>query len=209
MRYVKSADCGKRERSLTWSVQGPPGETGPTGAAGPQGPRGSPGVPGSMGPAGPIGPAGGFGAYGSFVDLQTQDNTSPGNPLPVFLRTTQLSDGVRIVDDTEITVDDTGVYNIAFSAQMTKTDPGTDTVFLWLRIDGVDVPNSNTGVLLTGGNAKEVAAWNFVVPLDAGHHATLMWGSVDANAKILYATDAETGLGPAIPSMILTVNQVG
>jgi hypothetical protein len=158
---------------------------------------------------GPPGPAGGSGAYGSFVDLQTQTNTAPGSPLPVLLRTTELSEGVSIVDDTRITVSEAGVYNIAFSAQVSKTDAGTDTVYLWLRVNGVDVPNSNTGVVLVGNNARQVAAWNFFADLGAGDHATLMWGSADGAARILYVSDADTGIGPAIPSMILTVNQVG
>ena len=228
--------CYQRERTLIWSVAGPVGPQGPSGAQGPEGPsgpQGRAGTPGGRGPAGaagapgpagatgptgpqgdpgpagPIGPAGGFGAYGNFLDLQTQTNTSPGSPLPILLRTTQLSSGVSIVNDTDITVDDTGVYNISFSAQITKTDAGTDTVYIWLRVNGIDVPDSNTGLVLIGGGAKQVAAWNFFASLGAGQHATIMWASLDANARILYENDAATPYGPGIPSMILTVNQVG
>jgi hypothetical protein len=179
---------------------------GATGSAGPQGPAGS---QGPQGIPGPQGVPGGFGAYGSFADLGTQTNTSPGSALPIYLRETNLSSGVRIVDDTQITVDDSGIYNIAFSAQITKTDSGTDTVYLWLRVNGSDVPDSNTGVVLVGGGAKQVAAWNFFVSLEAGQNATLMWASLDANARILYEDDTATPYGPGIPSMIVTVNQVG
>ena len=228
--------CFASERTLIWSVAGPIGPTGPQGDAGPQGPPGADGAPGARGPSGspgatgpagpqgnpgptgppgpqgdpgPVGPAGGFGAYGSFLDLLTQTNTSPGNPVPILLRTTDLSSGVSVVNSTDITVDDTGVYNIAFSAQITKTDAGTDTVYLWLRVNGADVPNSNTALVLIGGSAKQVAAWNFFASLGAGQHATLMWASLDANARILYEDDTATPYGPAIPSMIVTVDQVG
>jgi len=220
--------CFTRERTLIWSVAGPIGPTGPEGATGPQGPagadgatgaRGPSGPPGAIGPAGPQGdagptgpqggPAGGFGGYGSFLDLQTQTNTSPGNPVPILLRTTDLSSGVSIVNSTDITVDDTGIYNIAFSAQIAKTDSGTDTVYLWLRANGTDVPDSNTALILIGGGAKQVAAWNFFVSLGAGQDATLMWASLDSNARILFEDDTATPYGPAIPSMIVTVNQVG
>lgn len=231
--------CFQRERTLIWSVEGPVGPQGPAGTpglAGPMGPQGevgAPGLPGARGPAGadgaagasgpagpagpvgpqgdpgPAGPAGGFGAYGSFIDLQTQTNTSPGNPIPILLRTTELSSGVSIVNNSDITVDDTGVYNISFSAQVTKTDAGSDTVYIWLRVNGVDVPDSNTGLVLSGSGAKQVAAWNFFASLGAGQHATLMWASLDANARILYENDAATPYGPGIPSMIATVNQVG
>ena len=206
----------------TWSLGtaliGPPGAQGPRGGSGPPGPVGATGSAGPQGPAGSQGPQGipgpqgvpgGFGAYGSFADLGTQANTSPGSALPIYLRETNLSSGVRIVDDTQITVDDSGIYNIAFSAQITKTDSGTDTVYLWLRVNGSDVPDSNTGVVLVGGGAKQVAAWNFFVSLEAGQNATLMWASLDANARILYEDDTATPYGPGIPSMIVTVNQVG
>lgn len=185
---------------------GPVGATGPRGSIGPAGPAGPQGDPG---PSGPRGDPGGFGAYGSFIDLQSQTNTSPGNPLPIFLRSTVATSGVSVVDDTLITVDDTGVYNIAFSAQVTKTDPGTDTVYVWLRVNGIDVPDSNTGLVLVGNNARQVAAWNFFADLGAGEDATLMWGSTDSAARLLYVADGDTAIGPAIPSMIVTVNQVG
>lgn len=237
MRVPRSSrPCFVGERALVWSVvgpTGPTGQTGPEGAPGAQGPAGADGTPGSRGasgpagpagPAGPVGPigaqgvpgavgptgpAGGFGGYGAFLDLQTQTNTAPGNPLAILLRTTDLSSGVSIVDNAQVTVSQAGVYNIAFSAQISKTDAGTDTVYIWLRINGVDVPDSNTAVVLVGGGAKQVAAWNFVVPLGAGQQATLMWASLDANARILYEDDTTTPYGPAIPSMIVTVNQVG
>ena len=222
MRVPRSSRaCFAGERALVWSVAGPTGPTGPTGhegAPGAQGPAGANGAPGSRGDSGPAGPAGaigptgpagGFGGYGTFLDLQTQTNTSPGNPLPILLRSTDLSSGVNVVDDTKVTVSQAGVYNIAFSAQLTKTDSGTDTIYIWLRINGTDVPDSNTALILIGNGAKQVAAWNFVVPLGAGQQATLMWASLDANARIVYVDDTATPYGPAIPSMIVTVNQVG
>jgi hypothetical protein len=43
-------------------------------------------------------------------------------------KTTAESFGVTIVDDTKITVSNSAVYNIQFSAQLTKTDAGTDFV---------------------------------------------------------------------------------
>ena len=191
---------------------GPAGPIGPAGAAGSTGPPGPPGPvgpTGATGPIGPTGPAGGFGAYGSFVDLTSQTNTSPNSALPVLIRQTQLSSGVTVAEGSKITVAQSGVYNIAFSLQVTKTDAGVDTVFVWLRTDGTDVPDSNTGLRLSGGGDKQVAAWNFVVTLPAGGNAQLMWSSADSNALLLYEDDASTPLGPAIPSAIVTVNQVG
>ena len=188
--------------------QGDPGAIGPAGPQGDPGPTGPQGDPGAIGPTGPQGVPGGFGGYGSFLDLQTQTNTSPGNPIPIQLRTTDFSSGVTIVNGTDITVDDTGVYDINFAAQLTKTDGGTDIMYIWLRVNGIDVPDSNTALILIGGGAKQVASWDFFARLGPGRYATLMWASIDANSSLVYVDDTAT-YGPAIPSMKVKVNQVG
>ncbi len=199
-------------------ARGPAGATGPSGSPGPSGPSGPSGAPGDpgpsgspgpSGPSGPPGPAGGFGAYGSFLDVLTQTNVSPGSALGMKMRVTDHSSGVSIVDDTQITVTQTGMYNIAFSAQMTKTDGGTDTVYIWLRQNGLDVPDSNTAIELNGSGAKQVAAWNFFALLGAGSNVSIMWASLDSAAQIIAVSDAGTPYGPGIPSVIVTVNQVG
>ena len=125
------------------------------------------------------------------------------------LRVTDLSNGVSIVDDTKITVAQTGYYNIAFSAQVTKTDPGLDDIYIWLTKNGAPVPDTNTALVLNGSGAKQVAAWNFFVQLNAGQNVSIVWASLDSAAQLIYVSDAATPYGPAIPSVIVTVNQVG
>lgn len=49
--------CGKKERPVSWNVQGPQGKQGSQGAQGPQGPQGNPGSPGSPGTPGATGPS--------------------------------------------------------------------------------------------------------------------------------------------------------
>ena len=139
----------------------------------------------------------------------TQTNTAPGTGIPMLLRTTDTSSNVNVVANSQITVSTSGTYNIAFSAQVTKTDGGADTIYIWLDKDGVAVPDTNTGLVLSGSGAKQVAAWNFVTTLGAGHYVRVMWASADPAAELLAESDADTPYGPAIPSVILTVNQIG
>src|SRR6185436_9372952 len=61
---AKTMKCGKKERALTWSRQGPAGIAGPAGPAGPAGATGATGAKGSTGPAGPAGPKGAAGLAG-------------------------------------------------------------------------------------------------------------------------------------------------
>ena len=144
--------------------------------------------------------------YGDFVDLTTQTNTDVGNSIPVLIGVTNSNNHVSIQDGSKITMDFAGVYDIQFSLQIHKTDAGSDTLYIWLAKNGNAVPNTNTGVTLQGLSAKYVAAWNFTVVAQAGDYYEIMWGSADANMEILH--EASPAIGPAIPSVILTVAQV-
>ncbi|MCL2769604.1 MAG: hypothetical protein FWD42_05770 [Solirubrobacterales bacterium] len=61
------AHCARRDRHISWNIQGPPGAQGPRGPAGSargSGPRGPQGKPGSQGKPGPPGKQGGQGLQG-------------------------------------------------------------------------------------------------------------------------------------------------
>jgi hypothetical protein len=115
-------------------------------------------------------------------------------------------------DPTRITVAVSGVFNIAFSSQLEKDDSGTDSVSIWLEKNGVTLDWTGTDVFLQGqnDNSRTVAAWNFFVALSAGDHVRLMI-SASNNLRTTVLADPGTSPSgrPAIPSTILTVNQVG
>ena len=147
--------------------------------------------------------------YGSFYDTTTQINSNVGNAIAISYNTTDINNGVTIagVGNTQITIAETGIYNIQFSLQVLKTDPGSDTVYVWLDKNGNRVANTGTGLYLVGDNAAEVAAWNFVVSATAGDYYRLMWMSTDSHVELL--ATAAGAVVPAIPSVILTVVPVG
>jgi hypothetical protein len=148
--------------------------------------------------------------HGSFYDTTLQTNTDNTQPQKMTFNSTAQSSGVSIVAGSQITTAFAGTYNIQFSAQFDKTDGGTDTVDIWQRYNGVDVPNSNTRMTLSGtANAsKTVASWNFLQQMAAGSYVELMWFSADAGMEI-YTESAQTNpTRPAIPSILLTVQGV-
>lgn len=178
---------------------------GPVGAQGPQGVKGD---TGAQGPAGENGRDGvnGLGDYASFYDTTSQNNPVANATNTMTFNTTVVSHGVTIVNGSKITFANPGVYNIAFSAQVDKTDSGADNIAIWLSKNGTDEPWSATKVDANNNNAKVVAAWNFFVEAGAGDYFQLKWSSADTDLR-LYAQAANSI--PAIPSIILTVNQVG
>jgi hypothetical protein len=155
-----------------------------------------------------------LGYYGAFQDNTTQTATTINTPYAMKFGITDLSNGITIVSDgsnlTRITIANTGIYNIQFSAQFDRTNSGTDAVDIWLRKNGVDVPGSGGRIILTGGAAasETLAAWNYVLDIVAGDYYQLMWSTPDTHVRLL-SEPAQTipFAHPIIPSTILTVTQ--
>jgi hypothetical protein len=148
--------------------------------------------------------------FGSFTSNATQTNSNVGNAVYMTLNNDEGSNGVSIVSSSQITVARTGRYNLQFSAQLEKTDGGTDQVEIWLTKNGSAVANSATQIELKGNGAKDVAAWNWVDNVTtANTYYQIAWGSSDANAQLTAIPSANTLSGVAVPSLIVTVVPVG
>ena len=142
--------------------------------------------------------------YGSFFDTSTQTAATTNTAYPITLNSTSITDGVYIGTPTSrVYVDRVGTYNFQFSAQLVKASSSAKHVYIWYRVNGADAANSATKVTLAGSDAAVVAAWNFVVELNAGDYFELVWSTDDTGCQI-YAQGASAPV-PAIPSVILTV----
>jgi len=142
--------------------------------------------------------------YGSFYDTTTQTAAVVNTAYPMTFNTTDLSLGVTVGSPTSrIYVDRPNVYNVQFSAQLDKTAGGVGLVWVWLRKNGVNVADSAGQIRIQGNNAEILAAWNYVIQLNAGDYIELMW-EVDDTSVILLA-DPASAVHPSVPSVILTV----
>jgi hypothetical protein len=143
--------------------------------------------------------------YGSFYDTTTQIAALINTAYGMTFNATDLSTGVTLGTPTSrVYVDTHNVYNIQFSAQLDKTSGGTANVWIWLRKNGVDIPNSASQVRIQGNDAETIAAWNFLLDMNAGDYFELMWEVDDVSVEI--TAFAATAVHPAVPSIILTVS---
>jgi phage FluMu gp28-like protein len=77
-----------------------------------------------------------------------------------------------------------------------------------LRVNGVDVPWSSTNLTFANNNILTVAAWNFVIPLNAEDYMELMFSTTDTEIIIFGQPPLSTPTRPGIPSLIVTVVQI-
>jgi hypothetical protein len=152
------------------------------------------------------------GRYGSSASYwSTVDQTGTANSIQAMtLNATDWQTGITRESNSHIKMNNAGKYNIAFSAQLHQTNSSGITN-IWLAKNGTAVENSNTKCAITANNPYYVAAWNFFVNAAAGDYYQIMWSSDSEHTVLEYeaATGSGATLHPAIPSLIVTVNQVG
>jgi hypothetical protein len=153
------------------------------------------------------------GYYGAFQDNTTQTAASANTATAVKFNTTDLSNGISVVNDgsgnpTRVTIANAGVYNIQFSLQLEKiSGSGNYVIDIWLRKNGTNVEGTTGKIVLTGSaNASPVvAAWNYVLQLASNDYVQLMWSTSNTNAVII--SESGSTPYPSVPSSILTITQ--
>jgi hypothetical protein len=142
--------------------------------------------------------------YGSFFDSTTQTAAATNTAYGLTFNNTDLSYGVELgIPTSRVYVRSASVFNIQFSAQLDNTSGGTHFAYIWLRVNGVDVPSSAGKIRLQGHNSETIAAWNYVYKFKANDYFELMWAVSDTAVVVL--AEPAAGVVPAIPSIILTV----
>ena len=214
-----SGSSGVSGTAGTSGQAGTSGSAGTSGASGTNGSSGTAGVSGTAGTAGLTGTAGTSGAngavggyLGSFYDTTNQTGLA-GTVLTMGLNNSDSwNNGVSLVSGNQITIANPGVYNIQFSAQMQKTAGNTAThIHIWLAQNGVSVPNSASQIGFPSNSVYVVPAWNFFVKTTtANEYFQLKW-EINSNVDNAIVMTSAVAIGnvPAIPGLIVTVNQVG
>jgi hypothetical protein len=158
------------------------------------------------------GAGGASGFWGAFWSNQDQSAANTTTAYPITLNNTDPdSIGVSVVSNSRVTFANAGVYNIQFSAQADRVSgSGSDNIDIWFRKNGTDIPESNTVVTVAGGaaSAKTVAAWNYMLKLSAADYIELVWRTSDINLQLIHEAAATSPTRPAIPSVIITAQQV-
>jgi hypothetical protein len=145
--------------------------------------------------------------YGSFYSDQDQTNpVADAVNLMTFNKTVDFFNVNIGAVNSRVYVAEEAIYNIQFSAQLDKSGGSASAVYIWLRLNGQNVSNSATKIVIDGPNSEIVAAWNFVLPLAENDYIELAWQSSDTN--VFLAEEPALGNVPEIPSVILTITWV-
>jgi len=145
--------------------------------------------------------------YGQFLKTTDQSPTAINTANAITFDSSPISNGISIGSPaSRIVVSESGLYNFAATYQLTSTSSSTKNIWLWFRIDGVDVADSSILVTLSSNNEYKAVCRSDFFTLDANQYVQLMWAA-DSTAVTLDAV-APTAFAPGSPALILAVTQV-
>jgi hypothetical protein len=151
-------------------------------------------------------------SYGSWSDNTDQPGSTIAGTVMTY-NTADVTDGITLVSGSQITVPNTGIFDLQFSAQFVNTDNAQHEVWIWARVNGVDVPNSATIVTVPARKNNfifgyAVAAWNLFFNLNSNDYIELVWLKSSATVTMESLPATVSPVIPAIPSVIVSVQQV-
>lgn len=151
-------------------------------------------------------------SYGAWSDSTDQTgNTAAG--VAALFNTIDVSDGITLVDNTKITVPDTGVYSLQFSAQFKNVDNAQQDATVWLKINGSDLPNSATQYTIPARKTASIFGYNvasltFMLQLNSADYVEIYWVPTSTSVTMEHLPASVTPAFPAIPSIIASMIQV-
>jgi hypothetical protein len=187
------------------------GTTGTSGSSGTTGTSGSSATSGTSGTTGRNGIDGSSGAsianwYGAFTSTATQVVTAANTPTAITYTNDEYSNGI-VFSGSQLTVQHTGIYEIAYSLQIEHTGGGGADVNIWLRKNGTNIIRTDSILGLRSQSAKQLP---FVSIIDSANANDYYEVYFQANASDVQVTAvAATGTIPAAPSIITNIKQIG
>ena len=151
--------------------------------------------------------------YGAFYSTSTQPVIGANTATPITVNNTYEAANIEIYGgagtSSRIRILNGGVFNIQFSVQMNLSQGTQPSVAdFWFRVNGTDVPWSNSKQTIQGKDNQHIMALNFVSTFTSGQYFELIMSSPD-QYLILESTVIGTGpTRPAVPSVIFTVTKV-
>jgi hypothetical protein len=157
-------------------------------------------------------PPGSPGYYGAWHDTSTVTATSTTTAYVMAIGSIDLENGTSIVGGTKITVANTAVYNLQFSAQLSNPNAAIADVSIWIRLNGVNVTDGagTNGVPAKHGSndGLQIVSWNYVLDLTAGDYVELVWRSDTTGVQLITFPATTSPATPESPSLIVTIQTV-
>ena len=149
--------------------------------------------------------------YGAFSDFTSQ-STIANTATLLTLSTTDFSNAVSI-NNSKITVDNAGIYNLQFSVQVQNLSNAPHDIFIWLEQNGTSIAGSTGKVGLParknpGDPFHDIKGWNYFLNMNAGDYVQIYWSTTNVDVTIQTYPASGTPTKPSTASVVATLSFV-
>ena len=145
-----------------------------------------------------------------YAVVEKTTNQSPASTNTEYLLTfdaVQIGNGITIGTPTSrIVVPESGLYQINANVQITSGSSNKKDVWVWLKQNGVAIPESARIVTSDVNNGYVLLSFTETVSLAANNYIEIAFAANDTDVTV--ENVAATGFAPAAPAVLLSITQV-
>ena len=150
--------------------------------------------------------------YGSFSGNADQ-TINKDSPTVALFDTTEISYGVSLVAQTQLTVSNDGIYECSFSPQLAVSGGTKTEIITWLRLDGNNIARTSSRVELGNNNSTNFPYFSYILSMSAGQYVEFVVSASTLNATLEYhpakVNPPDLYNAPSDPSIIAIVKRIG
>lgn len=123
--------------------------------------------------------------------------------------TTEISNGIVIQNNSQIKVNNTGVYEFGYSPQIEKTQGPDADVTIWVEINGNPVVRSSSILRLVSNSTLSLPYVSFIFSMNANDYLEFYFSSSNQYVQLTSLSGLTSPTRPDAPALIVNVKQVG
>jgi len=146
----------------------------------------------------------------AFYTTATHSAASANTPYAITWENTALANNKITIADSpntsQIVFGHAGTYQIDFSAELLSSNSSSKSIYIWPRINGVDVPFSTIVTSVTNNGDMVVVSRSGAFTVAENDYLEAMFAVTDTNLAI--NGSAATAFAPAAPSATIIISEI-
>lgn len=146
-------------------------------------------------------------SYGYFLSTVSQSATTINTAKAMTYNVTTINQNVSVVSNSQMKVTEAGVYDLEFNAQVRSTAGGINDISIWVRKNGIDLPNSCSDITINN-NQEQIVAWDFMINMAANDYVEIYWSTPSLSVTLNAFPTRTAPVRPAAPCVVANLTRI-
>lgn len=161
----------------------------------------------------PVTYSGNFNPFYGCFSANISQPIAQNSPTVANFDTTEISYGISLVAQTQLTVSNDGVYEFGFSPQLFISGANATEFRMWLRLNGNNLSRTSSVVELGNNNRANIPFFSYLISMTAGQYVEFV-ATANTNIGSFQYFGAKTNPpdaynAPSDPALIAIGKRVG